>query len=90
MGGLSEVASSTVCRLSMGYFGGLRSEELIQIRHNLDTVLEDRGQQLGLFGSAPKLVEPDHHEPGSLGLSGRPERCDPDRAWDGPFAQSGS
>ena len=58
MGGLSEVVSSTVSRLNLKFFERLGCEELIQIRHNLNAVLEDRGPQLGLFGTATKLIPP--------------------------------
>ena len=53
-----EVPSSTVCRLNPKFFDRLQSEELVQIRHNLDAVLENRGQPMGWLGSPTKLLTP--------------------------------
>ncbi|MEN6604193.1 MAG: hypothetical protein ABFD86_17420 [Bryobacteraceae bacterium] len=57
-GELDEVLSSTVCRLTPQCFGRFHLEYLVQIRHDLDAVLEHRGQPGDLFGAAPKLLAP--------------------------------
>ena len=39
--------SGAVARLNRRYFDRLPSEELVQIRHNLNAVLENRGLEVG-------------------------------------------
>ncbi|MCE5311025.1 MAG: PD-(D/E)XK nuclease family protein [Acidobacteriales bacterium] len=58
MGELDEVLSSTVCRLNPQFFDRLHSEELFQIRHNLDAVLEQCEPHRSPFDVAPKLIAP--------------------------------
>ncbi|HWQ52163.1 MAG TPA: PD-(D/E)XK nuclease family protein [Bryobacteraceae bacterium] len=56
MGTLTEIPRA-VSRLNSHYFGRLASMDLLRIRHHLDSVLESRTRETGLFGE-PKLIVP--------------------------------